>query len=234
MKLLCGLFCQGGHGRGIIIIFLLTALENGFIIMKMVRLESQSNHNNWSGAGVSSPRGSGRTSRFLAFFGDCQMKRIPLTQGEYAIVDDEDYEWLRQWKWFAKRDKNTFYAARLTGKWPKQKTIRMHRQILNVPSNFEVDHVNHNGLDNRRCNIRICTSAQNHHNQLPYKNHSSQYKGVYWSKAKKKWHSSIHSNRKRIHIGYCNNEIDAAKAYDAKAKELFGEFALTNAELFNI
>lgn len=158
------------------------------------------------------------------------MKRIPLTQGKFAIVDDDMFDYLNQWKWHITRNhSNIFYARRnvkVNNEWTG---ILMHRQILNLePSDKRrTDHENHNGFDNRRCNIRICTQSQNIANSRPHKG-TSQYKGVCWFKRVKKWTAYIKCNNKKIHLGYFNNEIDAAKAYDIKAKELFGEFANTN------
>lgn len=156
------------------------------------------------------------------------MKKIPLTQGKFALVDDEDFEWLNQYKWYAAKQSNIFYAWRKVGKYPNQKTIRMHRQIMNAPKNQDIDHINHNGLDNRKFNLRFCTDSQNQHNQLPYKNCSSTYKGVCWKKHDKKWCSQITKNDHKIYIGCFSNEIDAAKAYNAKARELFGKYACLN------
>jgi len=193
--------------------------------MIMVRLESQSNQANWSGAGVSSPRGSGRTSRFLAFIGD-KMKRIPLTQGKFAIVDDKNYEWLNQWKWYALKVGNTYYAARYGGGGHENPiVILMHRQILGLRKgdNNQTDHRNHNGLDNHKVNLRLCNCSQNAANRK-YRTNKSGYKGVYYSKKMEKWYVQI----RHKHIGFYDNKINAARAYDKKAKELFGEFANTN------
>ena len=89
-----------------------------------------------------------------------QIKLIPLTQGKFAIVDAEDYDRLSQYKWQAEKHKTTFYAKRKS----KYKSIKMHREILKPSNGMICDHKNHNGLDNRRCNIRLCTHAQNQHN----------------------------------------------------------------------
>jgi len=163
-----------------------------------------------------------------AITGDSKMsKRIPLTQGKFAIVDDEDYERLSRFKWYTGKSRNTFYAVRsvkIMGKWI---TRKMDRDILNVPIGFQVDHINRNGLDNRKVNLRTCTLAQNVRNRKTPK-HSSKYKGVSWFKITKKWRAYIYPNNKFISLGYFMNEIDAAKAYDNKAKELFGEFACLN------
>lgn len=161
------------------------------------------------------------------FIGD-KMKRIPLTQDKYAIVDDEDYEYLNQWKWMLRRDKNNLYVVR--GVWVNNKVeiILMHRLIMNCPKDMEIDHINHNGLDNRRYNLRICTHAQNCQNRKPYKNKLSKHKGVTWRKDSKKWKAQIRFNGKQMSIGSYITESEAIRAYNKKAKELFGEFAYLN------
>ncbi len=103
----------------------------------------------------------------------------------------------------------------------------MHRVIMNPPDDMVVDHIDSNGLNNRRTNLRVCTLLQNSYNRKTIKA-SSQYKGVRWNKRKKRWVSSISPNGKFILIGYFKDELTAAKAYDEKAKEFFGEFAYLN------
>lgn len=153
---------------------------------------------------------------------------IPLSKGLFALVDGKNFEWLNQWKWCVLKIRNTFYAVRAIDKWPKQHIVYMHRQILNVPKEIQTDHRNHCGLDNREYNLRICTITQNQQNQTPQKGKTSKYKGVSWNNRDKKWVAQIRNNRRLIYIGYFDNEIEAAEAYDGKAKELFGEFAYTN------
>lgn len=104
----------------------------------------------------------------------------------------------------------------------------MHREIMDVPKHLVCDHINHNGLDNRKNNLRTCTRQQNTHNQKPRKKGTSKYKGVDWNKRQKKWRARIYYRGKCHYLGYFNNEIDAALTYDKKAKELFGEFACLN------
>lgn len=158
------------------------------------------------------------------------MKKISLTQGKVAMVDDCDFEWLSNWKWNLLKSPYTYYAVR--GEYndvlKKQKTIRMHRVILNAPKGIDVDHRNHNGLNNQRYNIRICTKSQNMANQRYQEGNSSEYKGVCWHNRGNKWVAYIGHDGKRIHLGSFVDEIDAAKAYDIEAKKLFGEFAYTN------
>lgn len=155
------------------------------------------------------------------------MKTIFLTQGQVAIVDDDMFDYLNQWRWRCQKHNKTFYAVRLERLGKKQKAILMHRIILNVPDGFETDHRNHNGLDNRRENLRSCTHQQNGCNRQ-LQTHNGGFKGVGWHKKSKKWMARIGFNRQRIYLGLFNTAIEAAKAYDYKAKELFNEFALTN------
>jgi hypothetical protein len=104
----------------------------------------------------------------------------------------------------------------------------MHRYIMKVPKGLVCDHINHNGLDNRKSNLRICTRQQNTYNQRSQKGGSSKYKGVDWNKRQKKWRARIYYKRKFYYLGYFDNEVDAAKSYDKKAKEFFKEFACPN------
>ena len=157
-------------------------------------------------------------------------RRIPLTQGKYALVDPEDYERLSKYKWHAIKSKNTFYASRSIhlgkNKW---KHIKMHREIIDPPDYLFVDHVNHTGYDNRKANLRTATHRQNSYNRIHFrKNQSSKYKGVSFNKRKKKWIAQIRYNSKHKFIGYFDNEIEAAKAYDKAAKIHHGEFAVLN------
>lgn len=159
------------------------------------------------------------------------MAQIELTQDKVALVDDSDFEHLNQFKWYAARNHyGGFIAQRRCDCWVGKQShmIRMHRQITSCPQRLQTDHRNHNTLDNHRSNLRICTNAQNAMNKNGYKNHTSIFKGVSWYKATKQWQAQIKFNQKNIYLGYFNLEIDAAKAYNQKAKELFGEFALLN------
>ena len=154
------------------------------------------------------------------------MKEIPLTQGYVALVDDEDYEELAGFSWCGFPYRNTAYAFR-GGRKGESITVRMHRQILNVASGVYVDHINGNGLDNRRRNLRIATSSQNMGN-MRSRTGTSCFKGVYWDRSAGRWGASIQCNHERCFLGYFNNETEAAATYDKKAKELFKEFARLN------
>ena len=160
------------------------------------------------------------------FIGD-NMKKIPLTQGKFTLVDDEDFERASNYKWFRDRATYTSYATRNIGTRPNKSKQRMHRLIMQAKKGQQIDHINGNGLDNRRCNLRFCTNSQNQMNARPMGG-SSKYKGVSWNKKGNKWYSAIRFNYKQIHLGVFVSETLAAKAYDSKAKELFGEFAYLN------
>jgi len=107
----------------------------------------------------------------------------------------------------------------------------MHRIIIEVPVGLFVDHINHNGLDNRKANLRLATPADNaRYARYPKINTSSRYRGVWYIKQRKKWRATIVVNRKRKQIGYFKHEIDAARAYDKAAKLYYGDFAILNLE----
>ncbi len=151
-------------------------------------------------------------------------KQLPLTQGKYALVDDADYDLLSRWDWYAWWSGSVWYARRSH----KGKKLYLHREILKAGKDDVTDHVNHDGLDNRRCNIRVCTQLQNARNKPPRKNQSSKYKGVYWHKLAAKWTAQIAPSRCRKHLGVFEKEIDAAVAYDKAAEKYYGEFACLN------
>ena len=157
------------------------------------------------------------------------MKRIPLTQGKFAIVDNSDYKWLSEFKWCAIRGYSTFYAVRNIRENGRTIMFYMHRVILELKKSDkqQSDHIDGNGLNNRRSNLRICTEQQNAFNRKRREG-SSQFKGVYWQKEVRKWYAHIKINQKDIYLGGFHKETDAAKAYDAAAIGLFGEFARVN------
>jgi hypothetical protein len=159
------------------------------------------------------------------------MKEIKLTQGKVAVVDDCDYEELSKHKWLAQKNGNTFYAERGVRVDGKKTNIKMHRQILGLTKGDGkvIDHVNHNGLDNQRHNLRVCTNTENNCNQQTRSNpKSSKFKGVSRNKGKGKWRAYIKVNQKNIHLGRFTSELEAAKAYNLAAVWHFGPFAHLN------
>jgi hypothetical protein len=150
------------------------------------------------------------------------MREVNLTKGYVALVDDEDYELVSQYKWYPEKGTNTYYAKGNIGNKFRDGSIRMHNLILGKL----VDHINGDGLDNRRENLRLCTNSQNQMNKVAWG--KSNFKGVDFHIGSKLWRSRIQLNGKSIFIGRFSSEEAAALAYDAKAKELFGDFAKLN------
>lgn len=160
------------------------------------------------------------------------MRLIELTRGKFAQVDDEDFEWLSQWKWHIFSARHTYYAVRneINRESGKYRTLRMHRQILrlNFSDGKQIDHADGNGLNNQRDNLRMCSRSENRGNAQKRKRGYSSFKGVSWHIRKKKWYAGIRYNCKSIWLGSFTNEHDAALAYNNAAIKLFGEFARLN------
>jgi len=156
------------------------------------------------------------------------MKQIPLNKNLFALVDDDDYIHLSTYRWHVFHPYNTAYAVR-KGRKGESHTVRMHRQILGVLPGIDVDHINRDGLDNRKCNLRICSASLNQANMISKApNKTSHYKGVSFKREYRKWVAQIQYRKKKYHLGYFMTEREAAAAYDKKAKELFKEFARLN------
>lgn len=159
------------------------------------------------------------------------MKKIPLTQGKSALVDDVDYDFLNQYKWYVLKEDYTYYAGRKVTISPcKQELIIMHRIILNAPNGIEIDHINGDGLDNRRSNLRLCTRSQNVRCQQLNRQNTTGFKGVTLLKrnVQKPYYAQICVDRKRICLSCHGTAKAAARAYDLAALKYHGEFALTN------
>lgn len=157
------------------------------------------------------------------------MKEIQISRGMVALVDDEWFDELNKHKWYAHPAGRRCYAMRCTGGRLNKKHITMHRVILN-PKNktLDIDHINGNGLDNRRSNLRLATRSENMFNRGYQTNNKSGFKGVSFDPVTERWVSQISINRKRQWLGRFDTPEQAARAYDKKAIELLGEFAYLN------
>jgi len=162
--------------------------------------------------------------------------KIELTQNKYCVVDPIDYD-LSNVKWCAIKQGKTLVRYRAVRKGVVDsyyKTIIMHRVIMErvlgrpLLHNEQIDHVNHDTLDNRRSNLRLVSNAQNQMNRRKGPNCSSRYKGVTWDISKGMWMAQIMHNQKHSFLGRYSTEEEAAEAYDQKAKQLFGDFAHLN------
>lgn len=161
------------------------------------------------------------------------MKKIPLGSHSdierYALVDDEDFESVNQFKWHASGETwGIRYALRTAVIAGEPTPIQMHKFILGVGSGQMVEHKNRNGHDNRRKNLRPCTPSQNQAGRKIGKNNKTGYKGVYWREDRGCYMAQIYKNSKRHYLGRYDNPIDAAKAYNEAAIEFYGEFAFEN------
>lgn len=157
-----------------------------------------------------------------------KVKKIELTQGYVALVDDTDFEQLNQFNWFIQKGYKTNYAVRHTSRATGHKTIYMHREIMNAPGGLQVDHVDRDGLNNQRMNLRLCSNAENHFNQIKQQNRTSQYKGVYLHTRGTRWVARIKVKGKHYHLACFKDEVEAARCYDEAAIKHFGKFARLN------
>lgn len=160
------------------------------------------------------------------------VKLIPLTQGKFAMVDDEDFDELSKHVWYAQPRDHTWYAVRNTGVGPRRRLLMMHAVIAGYAgtrsTKFSVsaDHLDHNGLNNQRANLRLATPRQQAQNRRPLPGGTSRYKGV--SKHRRKWQAEIKDDGRRRCLGQFDSEEDAARAYDAAALTAYGQYAFLN------
>lgn len=156
------------------------------------------------------------------------MAEIKTPCGAAILVDDADAWWLSQWSWLRLGNvRKGFYAMRVLYVNGKRTHTQMHRLITGAKDGEMIDHVNGNGLDNRRCNLRLASPTQNRANlNRPYS--ASGFKGVTLNKACRKWQAQIGCEGKQHYLGLFIDPKDAARAYDTAALSLFGEFAKTN------
>lgn len=170
-----------------------------------------------------------------------QLKSIKYKEQIFALIDDEDLELVSKISWSPRWDTNTFYAhggdrngvfKEYHGSNKRGRTVQMHRIIMGAKPGEFVDHINHNGLDNRKCNLRLCSALENARNGRSAKNANSKYLGVWYEPPrggrKDRYRSAIRVNRKLINLCSTQNEKEAAFAYNAAALKYFGEFASIN------
>jgi hypothetical protein len=145
---------------------------------------------------------------------------VPLTQGKFAVIDDADAPIIAAYKWWSVRSRTAdrWYAATKIG----GKRVWMHAVLTGYPM---TDHRDCDGLNNRRSNLRPCTNAQNSANRRKYSDKTSRFKGVCWNKEKQRWTAQIRRNQRTLHLGYFQNEEEAAETYSQAAAASFGEFA---------
>jgi hypothetical protein len=149
------------------------------------------------------------------------MKEILLTQDKIALIDDEDYDLVSHYKWYAQKGNNGIFYAVTTI------TIPMHQLIIGAKGQA-IDHINGDGLNNQKNNLRTATSQENSFNRRKRSGCSSLYKGVCWNKKAKKWRAYLTKNQKHVSLGYFKDEKEAARAYDKAALIHFGSFAKLN------
>jgi hypothetical protein len=158
-----------------------------------------------------------------------RFRRIHLGEGKYAVVDQKDFYRINNLEWLVKEDYDSIYAVRFFRCPDKHsKLLSMHRFICNPPAGLLIDHINCNGLDNRRDNLRPATHSQNSCNKPKRKNTTSRFIGVHFSKNRNRWVAQIKHIGKKIWLGYFDKEVDAARAYDCAAIKYHGEFARLN------
>lgn len=159
---------------------------------------------------------------------DCLiMKQIPLTQGYFALIDDTDFKLISKYSWtIHKKAHGVCYAQRTVIKRGKSGSVYMHRSVKRAQKGQIVDHINGNGMDNRRANLRLCSQAANLQRGRIRSSNTSGFRGV--SKSNGKWKAQIAHERKNKHLGYFSTKEDAAKAYDTAAAKIFGKYAGLN------
>lgn len=153
---------------------------------------------------------------------------IPITKGEFAVIDKEDFILVSKHSWQLKKDGGNKYAKTTINIKGEKANLKMHRVILGITDpSILIDHINHNGLDNRKVNLRESSHLTNSHNTIARKG-TSRFKGVCKPKGSDKWISYITINKKRKHLGSFSSEEKAAMAYDVMAKKHFGEYSNLN------
>ena len=149
---------------------------------------------------------------------------VPLTKGRFALIDEEDVDRVSQYNWYVGKGKHTHYAHHKS-----KESFLLHRFVTNAPDDVQVDHINSNGLDNRKTNLRFCNNGQNSAASRKRQGTRSKYRGVVFdSTASCKWKARVYDNGKQIVLGRFSSEEEAALAYNKAALERYGEFARIN------
>lgn len=145
------------------------------------------------------------------------------TFGKHGVIfeiDDDDYEKIKTYRWHALKHPNGFYIQTTINR----KTIRLHRFLMDFPPGMDIDHIDGNTLNNKKCNLRICSRARNCQNSKTCSRNTSGHRGVYWDSSRNKWRVQIQCLNKTERVGRFLNITDAIDAYTKRAKELFGEY----------
>jgi hypothetical protein len=153
------------------------------------------------------------------------MKEIRLSQGKIALVDDEDFDYINQWKWYARKGRKTFYAARKEKGTNARTTIHMHQVVSKVSNNVQIDHRDTNGLNNQKYNLRVVNHRQNQYNTDKPRHNTSGYKGISWDKFRNNYRVYLTVKGKFKNIGNTKSLQTATKMYNKAATQHYGEFA---------
>lgn len=159
------------------------------------------------------------------------MRELQLTKGEVALVDDDDFYWLNQWRWhsIAIKGKSYVFRSRKNNHLGLSSRAYLHRIVMRTEDpNLVVDHIDGNPFNNQKCNLRVCTKLENGKNVTSHKGSSSKFLGVSWDKQRKKWSAQLTHKGKVVYSQRFESEEDAARAYDSKARVFHGTFANLN------
>ena len=169
------------------------------------------------------------TARAIRIVGDLAF--VELNRGLEAVIDAADVPLVSGFTWYAHKNRNVVYVVRADRSGPKQRTVSMHRTIAGEPAGLDVDHIDGDGLNNRRSNLRLATKSQNTQNQRINRRNTSGFKGVSFHKSSGTWRAAIRMNRKRKHLGCFRTPEAAHAAYSAASAEYHGQFGRADVRL---